>query len=212
MGFQLSWEKWVSQVKKLVRNSHENWKTLMRMSFSHETHENLMSFHFSWEWDVFTKFRAKLPAGRTDWRAFQLTFILYGVRRRRKFGGALWKEKKANILCHRFWVFPGCSTKTDSCKFELVPARTACFWRNIYGLTLEARQAWRGQPKQYRSVGFHHPPADASLQKQWLVAIPLTNTPTSSKRTPLSAESRRQGTSTALSSNHRGRRSCQIPL
>ena len=30
-------------------------------------------------------------------------------------------------LCHRFWVFPGCSTKTDSCKFELCPARTACF-------------------------------------------------------------------------------------
>ena len=30
------------------------------------------------KWDVFTKFRAKLPAGRTDWRAFQLAFILYG--------------------------------------------------------------------------------------------------------------------------------------
>ena len=45
------------------------------------------------EWDVFTKFRAKLPAGRTDWRAFQLAFILYGGRRRRKFGGPLWMEK-----------------------------------------------------------------------------------------------------------------------
>ena len=79
------------------------------------------------QWDVFTKFRAKLPAGRTDWRAFQLTFILYGGCRRRKFGGALWKEKRENMLCHRSWVFPGCSTKTDSCKFELVPARRACF-------------------------------------------------------------------------------------
>ena len=28
-----------------------------------------------YKWDVFTKFRAKLPAGRTDWRAFQLAFI-----------------------------------------------------------------------------------------------------------------------------------------
>ena len=140
------------------------------------------------QWDVFTKFRAKLPAGRTDWRAFQLAFILYGGRRR-KFGGPLWKEKKAIMLCHRFWVFPGCSTKTDSRKFELVPARTACFWRNIYGLTLEARHACRGQSKQRRSVSFHHPSADASLQKQWLVAIPLTNTPTLSKRTPMSAES-----------------------
>ena len=129
------------------------------------------------KWDVFTKFRAKLPAGRTDWRAFQLAFILYGGRRLRKFGGLLWKEKRAIMLCHRFWVFPGCSTKTDSCKFELVPATTACFWRNSYGLTLEARQACRRQSKQRRSVSFHHPPADASLQKQWLVAIPLTNTP-----------------------------------
>ena len=93
------------------------------------------------------------------------------------------------MFCHCFWVFPGCSTKTDSCKFELVPARTACFWRNIYGLTLEARHACRGQSKQCRSVSFHHPSADASLQKQWLVAISLTNTPTLSKRTPMSAES-----------------------
>ena len=79
------------------------------------------------EWDVFTKFRAKLPAGRTDWRAFQLAFILYGGRRLRKLGGLLWEEKRAIMLCHRFWVFPGCSTKTDSFKFELVPATTACF-------------------------------------------------------------------------------------
>ena len=49
--------------------------------------------HQNCQWDVFTKFRAKLPAGRTDWRAFQLAFILYGGRRRRKFGGSLWKEK-----------------------------------------------------------------------------------------------------------------------
>ena len=145
------------------------------------------------KWDVFTKFRAKLPAERTDWRAFQLAFILYGGRRRRKFGGPLWKEKRAIMLCHRFWVFPGCSTKTDSCKFELVLARTACFWRNIYGLTLEARQACRGQSKQCRSVSFHHPPADASFQKQWLIVIPLTNTLTSSKRTPMSAESTSSG-------------------
>ena len=43
--------------------------------------------------------------------------------------------------------------------------------------------------KQRRSVSFHHPPADASLQMQWLDAIPLTNTPTSSKRMPMFAES-----------------------
>ena len=145
------------------------------------------------QWDVFTKFRAKLPAGRTDWRAFQLAFILYGGRRLRKFGGLVWKEKRAIMLCHRFWVFPGCSTKTDLCKFELVPATTACFRRSIYGLTLEARQACRRQSKQRRSVSFHHPPADASLQKQWLVAIPLTNTPTSSKRMPMFAESTSSG-------------------
>ena len=162
--------------------------------------------------DVFTKFRAKLPAGRTDWRAFQLAFILYGGRRSRKFGGPLWKEKRAIMLCHRFWVFPGCSTKTDSCKFELVPARTACFWRSIYGLTLEARQACRGQSKQCRSVSFHHPPADASLQKQWLIAIPLTNTPHQVKGRLCPPRARRRGTSTGLSSNHRRRRSCQIPL
>ena len=46
---------------------------------------------------------------------------------------------------------------------------------------------WRTS-KQCRSVSFHHPPADASLQKQLLIAILLTNTPTSSKRTPMSAE------------------------
>ena len=63
------------------------------------------------QWDVFTKFRAKLPAGRTDWRAFQLAFILYGGRRRRKFGGPLWKEKRAIMLCHRFWVFLGALQK-----------------------------------------------------------------------------------------------------
>ena len=159
-----------------------------------------LHFQISLEWDVFTKFRAKLPAGRTDWRAFQLAFILYGGRRRRKFGGPLWKEKRAIMLCHRFWVFPGCSTKTDSCKFELVPARTACFRRDIYGLTLEACQACRGQSKQCQSVSLHHSPADASLQKQWLIAIPLTTPPppphpTSSKRTPrpMSAESTSSG-------------------
>ena len=118
------------------------------------------------QWDVFTKFRAKLPAGRTDWRAFQLASTLYGGRLRRKFWGPLRKEKRAIMLCHRFWVFPGCSTKTNSCKFELVPARTACFWRNIYELTLEARQARWGQSEQCRSVSFHHPPADARLRKQ----------------------------------------------
>ena len=96
--------------------------------------------------------------------------------------------KKSNYALPSLLGVPGCFTKTDSCKFELVPARTACFWRNIYGLTLEARQACRGQSKQCRSVSFHHPPADASLQKQWLIAILLTNTPTSSKRTPMSAE------------------------
>ena len=120
--------------------------------------------------------------------------------------------KKAIMLCHRFWVFPRCSTKTDSCKFELVPARTACFWRSIYGLILEARQACRGQSKQCRSVSFHHPPADASLQKQWLIAIPLTNTPHQVKGRLCPPRARRRGTSTGLSSNHRRRRSCQIPL
>ena len=61
------------------------------------------------------------------------------------------------------------------------------FEETFYGSTLEARRVWRGQSQQCRSVSFHRPPADASLQKQWLVTIPLTNTPTSSKRTPMSA-------------------------
>ena len=73
------------------------------------------------------KFCAKSSAGRTDWRAFQLAFILYGGRPHRKFGGPLWKEKRAIMHCHCSWVVPGCSTKTDTCTFELVPARTACF-------------------------------------------------------------------------------------
>ena len=80
-----------------------------------------------YQWDVFTKFRAKSSAGRTDWRAFQLVLILCGGRQRLKFGGPLWKENRAPMLCHCSWVVPGCSTKTDSCKFELFPARTECF-------------------------------------------------------------------------------------
>ena len=59
--------------------------------------------------------------------------------------------------------------------------------------TLEARQACRRQSKQRQSVSFHHPPADASLQKEWLVAIPLTNIPISSKRMPMFAESTSSG-------------------
>ena len=83
-----------------------------------------------------------------------------------------------------------------------------CFWRNIHGSTLEARQACRGQSEQCRSVSFHHPSADASLQKQSLVAIPLTNTPTSSKRTPMLAESTSSGDvdRVVIRSNHRRRR------
>ena len=60
--------------------------------------------YFFPEWDEFTKFRAKSPAGRTDWRAFQLVLILNGGRRRRKFGGPLWKENRAIMLCHCSWV------------------------------------------------------------------------------------------------------------
>ena len=56
-------------------------------------------------------------------------------------------------------------------------------------LTLGAHQVCREQPKQWRSVSFHRSPADASLQKQRLVAIPLTNNPTSRKRTLMSAKS-----------------------
>ena len=73
------------------------------------------------------KFCAKSSAGRTDWRAFQLAFILHGGRPHRKFRGPLWKEKRAIMHCHCSWVVPGCSTKTDTCTFELVPARMACF-------------------------------------------------------------------------------------
>ena len=162
------------------------------------------------EWDVFTEFRAKLPAGRTDWRAFQLAFILYGGSRRRKFGGPLWKEKRAIMLCHRFWVFPGCSTKTDSYKFELVPARTACFWRNIYGLTLEARQACRGQSKQCRSVAsttlLLMPACKSTGWSQFRLQTPPHQV---LKRTPMSAETTSSGDVDRVT--HR-RRSCQIPL
>ena len=41
-------------------------------------------------------FAPKLPAGRTDWRPFQLAFILYDGRRRRKFGGPFVEGKKGN--------------------------------------------------------------------------------------------------------------------
>ena len=42
------------------------------------------------------KVSRQMPAGRTDWRAFQLAFILYGCRRRRKFGGPCVEGKKGN--------------------------------------------------------------------------------------------------------------------
>ena len=63
-----------------------------------------------------------------------------------------------------------------------------------------------------RSVSFHHPSADASLQKQWLIAIPLTNTPHQVKGRLCPPRVRRRGTSTGLSSNHRRRLSCRIPF
>ena len=110
------------------------------------------------EWDVFTKFRAKTSAGRTDWRAFQLALILNGGLRRRKFGGPR-KETRAIMLCHRSWVVPGCSTKTDSCKFELVPAQE----QRVFDETFTDR-LWRlfryvedSLLKQRRSVSFHCP-------------------------------------------------------
>ena len=57
------------------------------------------------------------------------------------------------------------------------PQERCVFEETFYVSTLEARRVCIGQSKQCRSVPFHHPPADASLQKQWRVAIPLTNTP-----------------------------------
>ena len=162
------------------------------------------------EWDVFTKFRAKLPAGRTDWRAFQLAFTLYGARRRRKFGEPLWKEKWAIMLCHRFWVFPGCSTKTDSCKFELLPQEQLVFeetftdwlWRLV-----------RHVEDSLNSAGL--------LASTTLLLMPacksngwspfrLQTPPHQVKGRPCPPRARRRGTSTGLSSNHRRRRSCQI--
>ena len=120
------------EVKPLVTSRRRLWRQKISLarcmpipSRCHFFLFRLEAYHE--EWDVFTKFRAKLPAGRTDWRAFQLTFILYGGRRRRRFGGPLWKENRAIMLCHHFWVFPGCFTKTDSCKFELVPAKHRVF-------------------------------------------------------------------------------------
>ena len=113
------------------------------------------------QWDVFTTFRAKLPAGRTDWRAFQLAFILYGGRRRRKFGGPLWKEKRA---LPSLGSSLGALQKRIHVNWSWSPQEQRVL-KNIYGLTLEARQACRGQSKQCRSVSFHHPPAGASLQK-----------------------------------------------
>ena len=154
---------------------------------------------------------------------------MYGGRRRRKFG-ALWKKKKRAItLCRRYYVAPRCSTKTDSCKFGLFPAKTACFeetfftnWRlwlrrpcssgivnsipggaalcfspypavssSIFvGVEREenlTRQECWGQSKQSRPLISVHR-LDASSQKHWL-AIPFGNTPTSSRRTPMSANS-----------------------
>ena len=49
-----------------------------------------------------------------------------------------------NGFMHRCWAVPGCSTKTDSCKFWCVPTRTPCF--RIYGSTL----AW--EPMLIRDV------------------------------------------------------------
>ena len=165
----------------------------------------------SGQWDVFTKFRAKLPAGRTDWRAFQLAFILYGGRRLRKFGGLLWEEKKAIMLCHRFWVFPGCSTKTDSCKFELVPATTACFWRNIYGLI------WRLVRHAEDSLNSAGLLASTTLllmlacKSNGWSPFRLQTPPHQIKGCLCLPRALRRGTSTGLSSNHRRQRSCQIP-
>ena len=115
---------------------------------------------------------------------------------RSKVWRTLVEGKKGNYALPSLLGLPWVLYKTDSCKFEFVPARTACFWRNIYGLTLEARQACRGQSKQCRSVSFHHPPAEASLQKQWLITIPLTNTPHQVKGRLCLPRARRRGTST----------------
>ena len=74
--------------------------------------------------------------------------------------GALQKRIHANLS----W------SQQERCVFE----------DTFYVSTLETRRVCIGQSKhskQCRSVSFHRPTADASLQKQWLVAIPLTNTP-----------------------------------
>ena len=131
--------------------------------------QGCLFFFFAWtvageQWDVFTNFRAKSSAGRKDWRAFQLVFILYGGRRRGKFGGPSWKENRAIMLCYRSWVVNGCQ-KLIRASLSWSPQERVFFWRNIYGSTLEARQVCRGQSKQCLSVSFRRSPADASLQK-----------------------------------------------
>ena len=104
-------------------------------------------------------------------------------------------EGKKGLLCSAiaFGSSLGPLQKRIHVNLSWSPQEQRVFEETFYGLTLEARRACRGQSKQCRSVSFHHPPADASLQKQWLIAIPLTNTPISSKRTPMSAESTSSG-------------------
>ena len=86
--------------------------------------------------------------------------------------------------CHRHCIVPECSNRKDSCKIGSVPGENGVFTKiRLCGSTstsaANVRQGCGGHSEECKSVSFHRLPADAGLQKQWLAAIPRTNTPTS---------------------------------
>ena len=122
--------------------------------------------------------------------------------------------KRAILLYHRHCGLPWSSTKSDSCKFGLVPARTACFLKKHFridlGLGAHVHLGDGGQPNSAGLLAFTS--FSCLFQRVKAMAGHL-----SALQHPCQVEERlcpqtalRRQTSTKTSSNHRRRRSCQI--
>ena len=106
------WDK-PANLQKLLQNQHNSFLDILvvRLVEPHDVALLLVSCfpagfvledRWGFEWGVFTKFGAKSSARRTNWRAVQLAFIMYGGRQRRKLGGLCGRKKGQYYLAIAF--------------------------------------------------------------------------------------------------------------
>ena len=80
--------------------------------------------------------------------------------------------------CH--CVVPNCSNRKSGCKYGLFIGDDGCYEkRRLCGDPAE-RKGCGGSSPACKDLSFHRLPSDTDLRKQWLAAIPRTNTPLTS--------------------------------